>query len=287
MSLLYKIVEFGKMIKFSHSIFALPFALSGAILASREQPLSIDKIFWILVAMIGARSAAMGFNRLVDHKFDAANPRTTDRHLPSGKMSTREIRIFVIVFSVIFVFASSQLNMLCMMLSPVALFVILFYSFTKRFTSFSHYFLGIALGLSPIGAWLAITGYFTWLPIILGLAVVFWVAGFDILYSIQDVEFDIRAKLYSVPKLVGIKRALLVAKLSHGVSFILMAYLSWLVPFHFIYTVGLIIVGGLLTYEHSLVKADDLTKLDKAFFGMNGVISMIFFIAILGDLWLS
>jgi len=287
MNLITKILEFGRMIKFSHSVFALPFALSGAILATREIPVDMHKLFWIIIAMIGARSAAMGFNRLVDHKIDASNPRTSQRELPAGKMSRKEIIGFIAVFSILFVFAASQLNLLCFLLSPVALVTVFFYSFTKRFTDLSHYFLGLALGLSPVGAWLAVTGYFAWLPIILGMVVVFWVAGFDILYSIQDVEFDISAKLHSIPKRVGIKRSLLVAKLSHGVSFILMAYLSWLVPFHFIYTVGLIIVGGLLTYEHSLVKADDLTKLDKAFFSMNGIISIVFFIAVLGDLWLQ
>ncbi len=287
MSVLNRIFEFGKMIKFSHSVFALPFALSGAILASREIPLTFPKIFWILVAMVAARSAAMGFNRLVDRHFDADNPRTRDRHLPSGKMSGNEIRVFIGFFSVLFVLAASQLNMICLLLSPLTLAVVFFYSYTKRFTNFSHYFLGIALGLSPIGAWLAITGYFDLPPVVLSLAVVFWVAGFDILYAIQDIEFDREAKLYSIPKQVGIKRALWIAKISHGISFILMAYLSWLVPFHFVYTVGLIIVGGLLTYEHSLVRADDLTRLDKAFFGMNGIISIIFFMAVLGDLWLS
>jgi 4-hydroxybenzoate polyprenyltransferase len=274
------------MIKFSHSIFALPFALSGAILATREVPLNFSKVFWIIVTMIAARSAAMGFNRLVDHKYDAANPRTSERPLPAGKMSKKEIRNFIIIFSVFFIFATSQLNMICFILSPVALFVIFAYSFTKRFTDFSHYFLGLALGLSPVGAWLAVTGYFEWPPLVLGLIVLFWVAGFDILYSIQDLDFDRSANLHSIPKRVGIKRALLIAKLSHGVSFLLMAYLSWLVPLHFVYTVGLIVVGGLLTYEHSLVKADDLTKLDKAFFSMNGIISLVFFIAVLGDLWL-
>lgn len=282
-----RMIEFGRMIKFSHSVFALPFALSGAILASREEPLTMSKMFWILLAMVGARSAAMGFNRLVDRRIDAINPRTMDRHLPTGKMSAGEIRVFIILFSVLFIISASQLNLLCMALSPVALVVIFFYSYTKRFTSFSHYFLGLALGLSPIGAWLALTGFFAWPPVVLSLAVVFWVAGFDILYAMQDLEFDQTTELYSIPKRVGIKNALNIAKLSHGISFILMAYLSWLVPFHFVYTVGLIIVGGLLTYEHSLVKEDDLTKLDKAFFNMNGIISIVFFAAVIGDLWLS
>lgn len=279
-------LEFGRMIKFSHSLFALPFALAGAVLAGEETPLTLEKLIWIIMAMIGARSAAMGFNRLVDKKIDGENPRTKERHLPSGKMNEREIIIFIILFSVLFIFSAWRLNTLCFILSPVALFVILSYSFTKRFTSFSHYILGVALGLAPLGAWLAITGFFAWPPLILGFAVVFWVAGFDILYACQDYEFDNKQDLFSIPKLMGLKRALFIAKASHVLSFILLAYLSWLVPLYFIYSAGLVIIAGLLTYEHSLVKADDLSKLDMAFFRMNGIISVIFFIAVLGDVYL-
>lgn len=281
-----KTVEFGRMIKFSHSVFALPFALAGATLASEKMPLSIGKIFWIVMAMVGARSAAMGFNRLVDKKNDAENPRTRERHLPAGKMNEREIIIFIVLFSSLFIFSAYRLNMLCFALSPVALFVILSYSYTKRFTSFSHYILGVALGLAPIGAWLAITGYFSWPPIVLSFAVLFWVAGFDILYSCQDYKFDKEKNLFSIPKKTGLKKALLIAKASHVISFVLLAYLSWLVPLYFIYSAGLVIIAGLLSYEHSLVKADDLSKLDMAFFCMNGIISIIFFIAVLGDVYL-
>ena len=281
-----RIIEFGRMIKFSHSIFALPFALAGAVLAGEQAVFNMDKLIWIVTAMVGARSAAMGFNRLVDKSFDAQNPRTSERHLPSGRMGEKEIILFIVFFSLLFIFASFKLNMLCFALSPVALFVILFYSYTKRFTSFSHYILGIALGLAPVGAWLAITGYFAWPPVVLSLAVVFWVAGFDILYSCQDINFDSKTDLFSIPKLTGLKKALLIAKGSHVISFALLAYLSFLVPLYFIYTAGLVIIAGLLTYEHSLVKADDLTRLDMAFFRMNGIISMIFFIAVLGDVFL-
>jgi len=282
-NLLSRIIEFGRMIKFSHSVFALPFALAGAVLAGEQAVFNMDKLIWIIIAMIGARSAAMGFNRLVDKNFDAKNPRTSERHLPAGRMGEKEIILFIVFFSLLFIFASFQLNMLCFALSPVALFVILFYSYTKRFTSFSHYILGTALGLAPIGAWLAITGYFAWPPIVLSFAVIFWVAGFDILYSCQDINFDSETGLFSIPKLAGLKKALLIAKGSHVISFMLLAYLSFLVPMYFIYTAGLVLIAGLLTYEHSLVKADDLTRLDMAFFRMNGIISVIFFIAVLGD----
>ncbi|RKZ24593.1 4-hydroxybenzoate octaprenyltransferase [bacterium] len=281
-----KTVQFGKMIKFSHSVFALPFALAGATLAGEQVPLNAWKIFWIVLAMVGARNAAMGFNRLVDKKIDAANPRTKDRHLPAGKMKEREIIVFIFLFSILFIYSAFRLNMLCFALSPLALFVILSYSYTKRFTSFSHYILGVALGLAPIGAWLAITGFFAWPPIVLSLAVMFWVAGFDILYACQDFEFDKNVRVFSIPKKTGIKKALLIAKGSHVLSFILLAYLSWLVPLYFIYSAGLVIIAGLLSYEHSLVKPDDLSRLDMAFFRMNGIISIIFFIAVLGDVYL-
>ncbi len=281
-----RFIEYGHMIKFSHSIFALPFALSAAILANDRVPLTLGKLAWILVAMVSARSAAMGFNRLVDREFDRANPRTKMRHLPSGKIKTSEVILFVIFFSVIFVLAAYELNWLCFILSPVALFVLLFYSYTKRFTAFSHYVLGLALGLSPVGAWLAITGNFDWPPVILGFAVVFWVAGFDILYSLQDYDFDRQYQLYSIPRLLGPQNALQAARLSHLLSFILLFSLSLLLNLHFMYTLGLIIIAGLLSYEHSLVRADDLSKLDMAFFNMNGIISIIFFLSILGDYFL-
>ncbi len=286
MKLIRNIIEFGHMIKFSHSVFALPFALSGAILADQKVALTWPVLMWILVAMVAARSAAMGFNRLIDKKYDAQNPRTKNRHLPSGKITERQIVIFLLFFSGWFIYASYQLNMLCFVLSPVALAVVFLYSYTKRFTSFSHYVLGIALGLSPIGAWLAVTGYFAWAPVLLSLAVVFWVAGFDIVYSCQDIDFDKQTDLFSVTKLIGLKNALMLARFSHLISFLLLAYLAWLVPLNFIYTAGLIIIAGLLTYEHSLVKSDDLADLDVAFFNMNGFISIVFFISVIGDLWL-
>ncbi|NOX88816.1 MAG: UbiA family prenyltransferase [Calditrichaeota bacterium] len=284
--LISQIIEYGRMIKFSHSIFALPFALSSAILANSRVPLTLEKLLWIIVAMVSARSAAMGFNRFVDKDIDAANPRTQKRHLVTGKIKTSEVIAFVLFSSVVFVFASAQLNALCFALSPVALAVLFLYSYTKRFTALSHYILGLALGISPVGAWIAITGSFALPPIILGFAVVFWVAGFDILYSLQDYEFDRQAGLYSIPRTVGPTKALWIARISHLFAFLLLFSLWILLQLHFIYSFGLIIIAGLLSYEHSLVKADDFSKLDMAFFNMNGVISVIFFITILGDLLL-
>jgi 4-hydroxybenzoate polyprenyltransferase len=236
--------------------------------------------------MVGARSAAMGFNRLVDKKYDALNPRTSDRHLPTGRMTVKEIIIFVVASALVFIWAAFELNLICFMLSPVALAVIFLYSYTKRFTSHSHYILGVGLGIAPVGAWLAITGSFALEPIILGFAVVFWVAGFDILYACHDIEFDRENDLYSLPAKYGVAPALWIARFSHLIAFGLLAWLAYLTPFQFIYTAGMIIIAGLLTYEHSLVKSDDLSALDKAFFNMNGYISIVFFVSVLGDLFL-
>jgi 4-hydroxybenzoate polyprenyltransferase len=282
-----RILEFGHMIKFSHTIFAMPFALAGATLAAREVKISAGQVFWIILAMVAARSAAMGFNRLVDRRLDGENPRTNMRHLPSGRISKEESIIFIIFFSILFSFASFQLNLLCFFLSPLALFIVLLYSYTKRFTSLSHYVLGIALGLSPLGAWLAITGYFAWLPVILSLAVVFWVAGFDIIYACQDFDFDARKKLHSIPLRLGLRKALNVARLSHFAAFLLMGYLAWIGDLRLIYALGLVLIAGLLSYEHSLVHPENLEKLDMAFFNMNGIISIVFFASVLGDVVLA
>ncbi|MCD6376269.1 MAG: UbiA family prenyltransferase [Caldisericaceae bacterium] len=192
----------------------------------------------------------------------------------------------MVLSAIAFIWAAYRLNWLCFALSPVALFVIFFYSYTKRFTALSHYVLGVALGISPVGAWLAITGSFAWPPVILGFAVVFWVAGFDILYALQDYEFDQQYDLYSIPRLVGPVKALWIARFSHLIAFALLFSLWLLLDLHFIYSMGLAIIAGLLTYEHSLINPDDLSKLDMAFFNMNGVISVIFFLTILGDYFL-
>jgi 4-hydroxybenzoate polyprenyltransferase len=266
-------VVFGRMIKFSHSVFALPFALASAAMAAggrvpwRELP-------WIVVAMIGARSAAMGFNRLADQAIDARNPRTAGRELPRGIVSRREVWLFVGLAAIAFVGAAAMLNPLCLLLSPVALLVVLGYSYTKRLTSLSHLVLGLALSIAPVGAWLAVRGRFDAPPVVLALAVLAWVAGFDTIYSGQDVDFDRREGLRSLPALLGIRLALTVARLLHVAAVVLLAALYVLLPLHPIYLAGVAAVAALLVYEHSLVSADDLSRVDAAFFTVNGWISV-------------
>jgi 4-hydroxybenzoate polyprenyltransferase len=270
-----RVVVFGRMIRFSHSVFALPFALTSATLAwSPETPWS--KVAWILVAMIGARSAAMGFNRLADHAIDARNPRTAGRELPRGVLSRAEVAAFVVVSAVALVLAAAMLNPLCLALSPVALLIVLGYSYTKRFTSLSHVVLGLALAVAPVGAWLAIRGSFALAPLVLGLAVLTWVAGFDVIYACQDVEFDRREGLHSAPARLGIGRALLLARVLHAVTvgFLLALYLA--APLHPLYLAGVGVVAALLAYEHSLVRAHDLSRVDAAFFTVNGWVSVFY-----------
>ena len=261
------------MIKFSHSVFALPFALASAAMAAggrvpwRELP-------WIVVAMIGARSAAMGFNRLADQDIDARNPRTAGRELPRGALSRREVWLFVSLSALALIGAAAMLNPLCLLLSPLALLVVLGYSYTKRFTSLSHLVLGLALSIAPVGAWLAVRGRFDAAPVVLALAVLAWVAGFDTIYSCQDVDFDRREGLRSLPALLGIRRALAVARSLHVLAVVLLAALYTLAPLHPIYLAGVAAVAALLVYEHSLVSADDLSRVDAAFFTVNGWISI-------------
>jgi 4-hydroxybenzoate polyprenyltransferase len=264
------------MIRFSHSIFALPFALASAALAARE---GIDwrALPWILVAMIGARSAAMGFNRLADHAIDARNPRTAARELPRGALSRREVWAFVILSAGALVLAAALLNPLCLALSPVALAIVFGYSYTKRFTALSHLVLGLALAVAPVGAWLAIRGAFALEPVVLGLAVLLWVAGFDVIYACQDVEFDRREGLHSLPARLGVGGALVLARAFHAAAVLLLAALYLVAPLHPVYLAGVALVAGLLAYEHRLVKADDLSQVDLAFFTLNGWISVGYF----------
>jgi len=272
-TLVDRALVYGRMIKFSHSVFALPFALASAAVAAggrvpwRELP-------WIVVAMVGARSAAMGFNRLADQAIDARNPRTAARELPRGALSRREVWLFVSLSALALVGAAAMLNPLCLMLSPVALLVVMGYSYTKRFTSLSHLVLGLALAIAPVGAWLAVRGRFEAAPVLLALAVLAWVAGFDTIYSCQDVEFDRREGLRSLPALLGIRRALTVARLLHVVAALLLAALYAVAPLHPIYLAGVAGVAALLVYEHSLVSADDLSRVNAAFFTVNGWISV-------------
>ena len=267
-----------EMIKFEHSVFALPFALVGALLAARASGTlpSWHQLLWIVVAMVGARSAAMTMNRIADIEYDRRNPRTASRALPAGELSVGFARAFTILAAAVLVFAAWRLNPLALKLSPVALAVLFFYSYTKRFTSWSHFALGFSLGISPAAAWIAIRGSLDWRMLILCAAVTLWVGGFDVLYACQDVEFDKAAGLHSVPKKFGIARALLLARAMH---IVMVALLAWLArSFHLAWPAwaGIAVVAALLAYEHSLVKPNDLSKMNAAFFTVNGYISLLF-----------
>jgi len=274
-----------EMIKWEHSIFALPFALCGAMLAAGGFP-SLHQLLWIVVAMVAARSAAMAFNRWADAAIDAANPRTSARALPAGHLSPAFVVTFVAVSSAVFVLAASQLNRLSLLLSPVALLVLLLYSYTKRVTRWSHLVLGFALGIAPAAAWIAVRGSLDSRILLLTAAVTFWVAGFDVLYACQDYEFDKQSGLHSIPRYLGIRGALWVARGFH------LLMVGFLVAMLLVFGLGMLAAGGvgvvilLLLYEHSLVKANDLSRLNAAFFTMNGVISVLFFVFVAADLLL-
>lgn len=267
-----------EMIKFEHSVFALPFALVGALLAARaagDLPTG-HQIAWIVVAMVGARSAAMTMNRIADLEYDRRNPRTANRALATGRLSIGFAWAFTVAASAVLVIAAWQLNRLALELSPVALAILFLYSYTKRFTSLSHFVLGFCLGISPAAAWIAIRGSLDWRMLILCAAVTLWVGGFDVLYACQDVEFDKSAGLYSIPKRLGVARALLFAR---GMHVVMVGLLGWLaVSFHlgWLAWAGTAVVAALLIYEHSLVKHDDLSKINAAFFTVNGYISLLF-----------
>jgi 4-hydroxybenzoate polyprenyltransferase len=271
------------MIKWEHSVFALPFALAGAMLAARGLP-TARQLSWIVVAMVAARSAAMAFNRLADASIDAANPRTRSRALPAGALRPSFVVSFVTVACASFVFAAWRLNPLALRLSPLALAVILLYSFTKRFTSWSHLVLGFALGIAPAAAWIAVRGSLDPRILLLTLAVTFWVGGFDILYACQDYEFDCQAGLHSVPRHFGIGNALWVARAFHLLMLGLLFSLVLVFGLGKLALSGVAAVAVLVVYEHSLVSSDDLSKLNAAFFTMNGVISVVFFAFVAADL---
>ncbi len=268
-----------EMIKFEHSVFALPFALTGALLAARSTrhgwP-SPGQILWIVVAMVAARSAAMTMNRIADLRYDRENPRTQQRALPTGALTLQFAWLFTIVAVAVFFVAAWQLNPLALKLAPLAIAILFFYSFTKRFTNWSHLFLGFALGISPAAAWIAITGGLDPRMLILCAAVTLWVGGFDVLYACQDIEYDQRAGLFSVPKKFGIARALLIARAMHVGVIGLLGWLAFSFGLPWPAWAGIAVVAALLAYEHSLVKADDLSRLDAAFFAVNGYISMLF-----------
>lgn len=280
-----------EMIKIEHTLFALPFAFLGATLAARELPPQpagfwISKLLWITLAMVGARSAAMTFNRIADRQIDAANPRTATRALPAGLLDLRFATSFAIASSALFLFAAFQLNRLTLILSPIALGSVLLYSYTKRFTFLSHLILGWCLAIAPSGAWIAIQGKLALLPVLLSLSVMLWTAGFDVLYACQDYDFDRQSGLHSIPRRFGIGRALWIARIIHVVMFaslvffFLNAHLGWLG------LVGVMATGALLVYQHSIVKATDLSRLNAAFFTTNAFVSVILFVTIAGDVFL-
>jgi 4-hydroxybenzoate polyprenyltransferase len=276
---------YGRMIRFSHSVFALPFALTSAALAAREGGATGGHVFWIVVAMVAARSAAMGFNRLVDQEIDAKNPRTANRELPTGAVLRGEAWLFVALSVSVFVLAAWMLNPLCLALSPVALAIVLGYSYTKRFTAASHAVLGLALAVAPVGAWLAIRARFDVVPLVLGLAVLLWVAGFDTLYACQDVEFDRQQGLRSLPASLGVPGALRAARTMHAGTVLLLVAIFGMAPLHPVYLLGVTGVAVVLAWEHSLVRPQDLSRVMQAF-NLNGWVSLGYFAVTAAALWL-
>lgn len=270
-----------KMIKFSHSLFALPFAFSSAVLAAGGLP-QTNRIVWITVAMVAARSAAMGCNRVIDRKIDALNPRTKNREIPSGVIPVAQACAFVVLSCIIFMVAAYMLNPLCLLLSPIALIVMAVYSYTKRFTWGCHIVLGVAIALAPLGAWIAIRGSVSWEALMLPVAVVFWLAGFDILYALADIDFDREHGLHSIPQRFGIVTSLYIARGFHLLTWIILLCSGSVFHLGVVYYIGAAVVAILLVYEHSLVRPGDLSKLNMAFFNMNGYISItvLLFIAL-------
>ncbi len=268
-----------ELVKFSHTLFALPFALAGALLAGQPWP-SFGQFFWILVAMVGARTGAMGFNRLADERLDAGNPRTSGRPLSSGRIGRREVIILVLASFVLLSYAAYRLNPLCFALSPLAIAWVCLYSYTKRFSWGSHFVLGFSLALAPVGAWLAVRGSFSATPIIIGFAVLLWVAGFDILYALQDMEFDREQGLYSIPALFGIRRSLIISRVLHALTVILLFSIVGREGMSWFYGIGVTGAALLLIVEHQLISEEDMSRLDAAFFTSNSFFSVIFLLAV-------
>ncbi len=277
---LFQLLE---MIKFSHTIFALPFALTGMVLAADGLP-PLGVIFWVVVAMVGARTAAMTFNRIADWKIDAANPRTAERQLPAGKVTGTEAWLMLATSVAALLFAAWMLNPLCLKLAPVALAVLFVYPYTKRFTELCHYVLGVCLAAAPIGAWIAVTGEFSWKILPLALAVIVWVAGFDVLYALQDLKHDREKGLHSLPVRLGVSGSLKLAERLHYAMLALLVVQFFIFGLWLWYFIGLAVVAYLILYEHSLVTPNDLSRMDAAFFTMNGVISVVIFVATFIDL---
>jgi 4-hydroxybenzoate polyprenyltransferase len=285
--LLKRIAVYMSFVRFSHSVFALPFALAGALLALQHVPensVTWRTIGWILVAMVAARSAAMGFNRLVDARFDALNPRTANRELPRGAMSRGEAVAFVVIASALFVFATSRLNPLCFMLSPVALAIVFWYSLAKRFTTWTQLFLGLAMAVAPVGGWLAVGGRGGWEPWLLALAIGTWVGGFDVLYACQDLDFDRAHGLRSIPVRFDVPAALAISRGLHVITIVCLLALSFVAPLGRLYLTGVAVVAALLAYEQSLVRADDLSQVKRAF-DLNGYVGILYLLVLVVSLY--
>ena len=272
------LARYASLVKLPHTVFALPFALLGVLAASRVTPVTLRTVVLVIVAFSAARFAAMGFNRISDRSFDAKNPRTMNREIPAGKVSVSAAGVAVGMASIVFVFAAGLLNPLCFMLSPLALFWILGYSYSKRFTHWPHLWLGTSLAIAPVGGWIAVTGQWSdpwWLLLVISLAVMTWVAGFDVFYALPDEGFDRDEGLHSAVVRLGQRRAILFGKLLHGVTIPALALFGWGAGFGTWYFLGVAVAAGILVYEHQLVKPGDLSRLDAAFFTMNGVMSVI------------
>ena len=280
------LVRYLNFVKLPHTLFALPFALVGATLASYEQPVTWRALGWIVVAFTTVRFAAMGFNRIVDRDIDARNPRTARRELPAGTLTMRQAAAAVLVASLLFMYSAWQLNPVCGWLSPLALGWVLSYSYTKRFTRWSHIVLGVSLSIAPVGGYLAIAGQWSdpaWVLLVLAAAVASWVAGFDILYALQDETFDVAQGLHSIPVAFGAERAVRISQALHAITVVSLVAVGWGTGAGWLYGAGVVVAASLLLYEHSLVKPNDLRRLDAAFFTMNGVISIAFFVFVLAE----
>ena len=273
--MLARLRTYASFVRFSHSLFALPFALVGALLAARVAGWEWRRVLWIALCMVTARSAAMGFNRIVDARFDARNPRTAQRELPTGRMSATEARIFVAVSGVAFVLCAAQLGTTCLLLSPVALAIVFWYSLAKRYTSYTQAFLGLAMAVAPVGGWIAAGGPVAVEPVLLGVAIGAWVAGFDILYACQDIDVDRREGLHSIPVRFGVPASLWISRALHVVTIAVLAVVGGLASLGGIYTGGVVAVAGLLIYEQSLVRPDDLSQVKRAF-DLNGWVGVLY-----------